>query len=51
MAKFANNNIKNISTGHISFEFNYNYHLYMSYKEDINHYSKWKSADKLLNEL
>ena len=51
MAKFAYNNAKNTSTGHISFELNCEYYLWVSYKEDINPRSKFKSANKLLAEL
>ena len=50
-AKFAYNNAKNASTGHISFELNYAYHSYLFYKEDIDLCSKLKLAEKLLNEL
>ena len=51
MAEFAYNNAKNASTGHIPFELNCGYHFRVSYKEDINPYSKSKSANKLLAEL
>ena len=51
MAEFAYNNAKNASTGHTSFELNYGYHLWISYKKDVNLYSKSKSANKLLAEL
>lgn len=33
------------------FELNYGYYFYISYKEDIDHYSQLKSVDKLLTEL
>ena len=36
MAKFAYNNVKNISTGHTFFELNYGYHFFVSYKEDLD---------------
>ena len=38
MAKFAYNNVKNASTGFTSFELNYRYHLWVSYKENLNPY-------------
>ena len=51
IAEFAYNNAKNVSTNHTLFELNYNYHLWMLYKEEVNSYSKFKSANKLLVEL
>ena len=51
MTKFAYNNGKNASTGHMPFELNYGYHFWMSYKENIDPYSKSKLADKLLVEI
>ncbi len=36
IAEFAYKNVKNIGTGHIFFEFNYDYHLYVFYKKNIN---------------
>ncbi len=36
MAKFAYNNAKNASTGHIPFELNCNFHPQASYKEDVD---------------
>ena len=51
MAKFAYNNFKNASTGHTLFELNCGYHLWMSYKEDIDPHSQSKSVDELLAEL
>ncbi len=51
MAKFAYNNMKNASIGHTPFKFNYGYYLRASYKEDIDHRSQSKSADKLATEL
>ena len=47
IAKFAYNNAKNISTGHRLLEINCNYHLRISYKEDIDPRSRSKSANKL----
>ena len=46
MAEFAYNNAKNASIGHMPFELNYDYHLWISYKEKVNLCSKSKSADK-----
>ena len=51
MAEFACNNVKNVSNGHTLFELNCGYHLYMSYKENIDLCSKSKSAEELLDEL
>ena len=51
MAKFAYNNAKNASTGHTPFKLNCGYHSQMSYKNDIDLYSKSKLADKLSVEL
>ena len=51
MAKFAYNNTKNVSTGHTPFELNYGYHLWVSYKKDIDSRSKSKSVDELLAKL
>ncbi len=36
MVKFAYNNVKNASTGHTPFELNCGYHLWASYKEDVD---------------
>ena len=51
MAVFAYNNAKNASTSHRPFELNCGYHPWMSYKEKVDFYSKFKSADKLSMEL
>lgn len=51
MAKFAYNNIKTASIGHIFFELNYYYHLWILYKDDVNLQSKSNSADKLLAQV
>ena len=51
MAEFAYNNTKNASTGHMPFELNCSYHLWISYKEEVDSCFKLKSADKLLAEL
>ena len=42
MTKFAYNNAKNINIGHIFFEFNCKYYLYIFYKENLNSYLKSK---------
>ena len=47
MVKFAYNNAKNLSTGHMPFKLNFGYHLQMSYKEKVNFCPKLKSAGKL----
>lgn len=47
MAKFIYNNTKNASTGHISFELNYNYHSYILFEKDANPCFKSKLVDKL----
>ena len=51
MAEFAYNNVKIISTGHTPFELNYGYHFRISYEEEVNPFSKSKSADKQPAEL
>ena len=51
IAKFAYNNTKNPSTNHTLFKLNFGYHLWVLYEEDIDSYSKSKSADKLTAEL
>lgn len=51
ITKFAYNNTKNASTGYALFELNCDYHFCVSYKEDIDLYSKSKLANKLLSQL
>ena len=51
MAEFAYNNTKNTSTGHTPFELNCGYHPRVSYKEDVDPRSQFRSADELLVEL
>ena len=51
MAEFAYNNIKNANTGHTSFEINCGFYLQVSFKDDVDPYSRSRSADKLANEL
>ena len=51
MAEFAYNNAKHVSIGYISFKLNCEYHLCVSYKENIDLHSKSKVADKLIEKL
>ena len=51
MAEFAYNNAKNASIGHMLFELNYSYHPHISYKKNIDPYSRSKSAEEFLTEL
>ena len=51
MAKFAYNNSKNGSTGHITFKLNCGYYPRILYKKEVNSHSKSKSADKLSAKL
>ncbi len=51
MVKFAYNNAKNTSTGHMPFKLNRGYYLWASYKEDVNPRFQSKLADKLVIEL
>ena len=51
IAEFTYNNTKNASTSHASFKLNCNYHLQMSYKEEVDPRSQSKSLDGLLAEL
>ena len=51
MAEFVYNNAKNASTGHTPFELNCGYHPWISYKEEVDPYSKSKSVDKPSAEL
>ena len=51
MAKFAYNNAKNISIGHMSFKLNCGYHFCIFYKENLNSYSKLRIAEKLFSKL
>ena len=51
MVEFVYNNAKNASTGYTSLELNCGYHLYKSYKKDINFCSKSKLADNLASNL
>ena len=47
MAEFAYNNAKNASTGFTPFELNCGYHLWVSYKEDLDPHSQLKTAEEL----
>ncbi len=51
MAEFAYNNVKNASTGHISFKLNYDYHPRVFFEEDVDSCSKSRFANKLVKEL
>ena len=51
MAEFVYNNAKNASSGHTPFKLNCGYHPRMSYKDDVDSYSKSKSTDNLSVEL
>ena len=51
MAEFAYNNAKNVSSGHTLFKLNCEYHLWMSYKDNVDPRSKYKWADKLSTKL
>ena len=51
MAEFAYNNAKNANTGHTLLELYCGYHPRVSYKENVDHYSKSKSADDPTNDL
>ena len=51
MAEFAYNNTKNTSIGYTPFELNCGFHLKVPYKEDVDSYSKLKTADQLPTKL
>ena len=51
MAEFAYNNAKNASTGHTPFEFNFGFHLQVSFEDDIDPRSRSRSTDELAKEL
>ena len=51
MAEFAYNNIKNASIGHTLFEYNYDYHPKVLFKEDVDPCLKSCSTDKLDEKL
>ena len=51
IAEFANNNVKNLSTGHTSFELNCGYYPYVFFEKNTNPRSQLKSANKLSAKL
>ena len=51
MAEFTYNNAKNVSTSHISLEFNHGYHLWILFENDANSYSKSCSAEELVKKV
>ena len=51
MIKFAYNNAKNLSTGHMLFKLNCGYHLCVSFEKSTNTHSQSKSEDVLSAEL
>ena len=51
MAGFAYNNAKNASTGYTPFKFNCDFHLQVSFKDDVDPCSRSRSANKLAKEL
>lgn len=51
MAEFAYNNTKNASIDYTSFKLNYGYHPKVFFKENIDPYSRSRSANKLAEEL
>lgn len=51
MAEFFYNNTKNTNIGHSLCELNYGFYPQVLYKKDINPYSKYCFANKLVEEL
>ena len=51
IAELAYNNATHACTGYTLFELNCEYHLCISYKEDVNSCSRSKAADDLTEEL
>ena len=51
MAKFAYNNAKNASINHILFKLNCSYYPRVSFKENVNPYLRFCSANKLVKKL
>ena len=51
MAEFAYNNAKNTSIGYIFFELNCGFQPRVSHEEDVEHYTRSKTADQLATEL
>lgn len=50
-AEFAYNNVINTSTCHSRFKFNYSYHSKVSFKENVDSRLRFRSANKLVEEL
>ena len=46
MAEFIYNNVKNISTSHIPFELNCEYHFCVSYEQDFDLRSKSRTTEE-----
>ncbi len=51
IAEFAYNKAKITSTGHTPFKLNNDYHLRVSFKEDVDPHSTYRFANKLAEEL
>ena len=51
MVEFAYNNAKHANMGYTPFELNCEYYLHISYKENIDPYSRSKAANELTKEL
>ena len=51
IAEFAYNNAENTSTSYTSFELNCGYHLWVSYKENLNSRLQSKTAEELSSEF
>lgn len=51
IADFAYNNAKNTIIGYMPFELNCSYYFQMSYKKDVDSYSKFKFVNKLSAKL
>ncbi len=51
MAEFGYNNAKNTSTGHFPFKLNYSYHPRVSFEEDVDPRSRFRSTNELVEEL
>ena len=51
MVEFSYSNAKNVSTGYTSSELNIGFHSKVSYKEDVDPYSRSKTANQLATEL
>lgn len=51
MAEFANNNAKNLSTGHTFFNLKCSYHLCLFFEDEVDPCSRSHSTNKLVEEL